>query len=465
MKRLFLALMAVAAIALTGCKDRIDEPSSPSQTDGTKITALRSYTEKSPNPIGDVNNLKLAKSEETLKSLRHVSKKRLFYMDYLADFPMDQLWKTGGQRYTYDKELKGELKYLNDYLDILYKEHPEPKPMDDPLTACSSFICHNEKNELLFCHNMDGAGGSIIAVYQKPMAGKYGFVALSNTIYNCIRFAPEFVETGRLMDGTSDLSILLTQHMAHLGGMNDQGLCYCMLQLPPLASTEMSDPNHTMPELTNEDKKGEGALPQLVNSSMYYMLLTQCATVKDVETALRTKYDYTQLNHIMNGHFLIADATGDFAVFEYWGDTLYVMRSQDRQKILPLTPHVIPYEFNCMENYYCNPKATATYITDPWQFGFSAKVRAGQMMRAYKPIMSEFQALKCLQEGTYTMEYPDNKTNYSAVYNLAKRTVLFNVHNDMSEAFTIDLNKDLNEIGDYGTPQPPKPQGRDTIPY
>ncbi|MCQ2313527.1 MAG: hypothetical protein MJZ84_08825, partial [Paludibacteraceae bacterium] len=225
MKKLFLALMAVAVTALTGCKENEPEANT---TEGTKITALRSYTEKSPNPIKDVTNLKLDNSEETLKSLRHVSKNRLFYMDYLADFPMDKLWKTGTDRYTYDPELKGELKYLNDYLDILYNEHPEPRPMDDPLTACSSFICHNEKNELLFCHNMDGAGGSIIAVYQKPMAGKYGFVALSNTIYNCIRFAPEYVEIGRLMDGKSDLSILLTQHMAHLGGMNDQGLCYCM---------------------------------------------------------------------------------------------------------------------------------------------------------------------------------------------------------------------------------------------
>lgn len=433
--------MAVAAIALTGCKP--DEPVvAPSTTEGTKITELRSYTEKSPNPI-DSDNYKLAKSIETLNSLRHVSKNRLFYMDYLADFPMDQLWKTGDNRYKYDSTLSGELKFLNDYLDLLFYEHPEPRVMDDPLTACSSFICHNEKNELLFCHNMDGAGGSIVAVFQKPMSGKYGFVALSNTIYNSYRFAPEYMETGRLMDGVSDLSILLTQHMAHLGGMNDQGLCYCMLQLPPLVHSEVSDPKNTMPNVTAQNKKGDESLPQLTNASMYYMLLTQCATVKDVETALRTKYDFTQLNNVMNGHFLIADATGDFAVFEYWNDTLYVLRSEDRNSILPLTPHVIPFEFNCMENYYCNPIATATYIYDPWQYGFSAKVRVGHMMNAYKPIMSEFQALKCLQEGTYTMEYPDNKTNYSAVYNPVQRTVLFNVHNDMSEAFTIDLKKDL----------------------
>ena len=94
MKKLFLALMAIAAIALTGCKE--NEPG-VNIIEGTTITELRSYTEKSPNPI-NTTNLKLANSEETLKSLRHVSKNRLFYMDYLVDFPMDKLWKTGDER-------------------------------------------------------------------------------------------------------------------------------------------------------------------------------------------------------------------------------------------------------------------------------------------------------------------------------------------------------------------------------
>ncbi len=193
-------------------------------------------------------------------------------------------------------------------------------------------------------------------------------MALSNTIYNTIRFAPEYVEEGRLMDGKSDLSILLTR----------------------------------------------------------------CATVKDVEKALKEDYDFTQLNHIMNGHFLIADATGDYAVFEYWNDKLYVLRAEDRQEALWLIPHVVPFEYNSMENYYCNPEATATYMQDAWQYEFSAKQRVGRMMTYYEPVMSEFQALQCLQKGTYGIEYPGGLANYSAVYNPVELTVLFNVHNDMS---------------------------------
>lgn len=441
MRKTIFVLMAVSAITFVGCQK---EGPVTNTIEGTKITELRSYTEKSPNPI-NAGNYKLNKSKETLESLTHVSKNRLFYMDYLADFPMEKLWKTGADRYNYKSDLSGETEYLSDFVGLLYNNPPTPKPMDDPLTHCSAFISHNEKDELLFCHNMDGAGGSIIAVYQRPMHGLYGFVALSNTIYNTIRFAPEYVEEGRLMDGKSDLSILLTQHMAHLGGMNDQGLCYCMLQLPPLQKPEDHDPEGTMPHITLENKKGDNSLPQLVNSSIYYMLLTRCATVKEVEKALREEYDYTQLNHIMNGHFLIADATGDYAVFEYWNDKLYVLRAEDRRAALNLTSQVVPFEYNSMENYYCNPEATATYMQDEWQYGFSAKQRVGRMMTYYEPVMSEFQALQCLQKGTYGIEYPGGLTNYSAVYNPVELTVLFNVHNDMSEAFTIDLKKDLQE--------------------
>lgn len=430
-------IISIFAIALAGCRKSDDL----NEIEGTVITELRSYTEKSPNPM-NVTNYRLAKSKETLESLTHVSKNRLFYMDYLVDFPMEELCKTGSARYTSDAALEGEKMYFTDYLDLLYYEHPDPIPLDDPL-VCSAFVCQNEKKETLFCHNMDGAGGSIIALYQRPKPGRYGFVSLSSTIYNGIRVAPEYLIDGCLMDGETDLSYLLTQHIADLGGMNDQGLCYCMLQLPPLQKPDDYDSTSTLPHITVENKNGDYSLPQLTYPSMYYMLLTRCATVDDAEDMLRNDFDFTHLNYIMNGHLLIADATGDYAVFEYWNDTLYVLRADERRVILEHTSHVIPFEYCSMENYYCNLEATKTYMQDEWQYEFSAKARVGRMMNSYRPVMSEFQALKCLQEGTYAIEYPGMLTNYSAVYNANQRTVLFNVHNDMSEAFTIDLKKDL----------------------
>ena len=65
------------------------------------------------------------------------------------------------------------------------------------------------------------------------------------------------------------------------------------------------------------------------------------------------------------------------------------------------------------------------------------------MMSAYHPVMSESEALLCLQEGNFGIEAPDDVTNWSCVYNPAERTMLFNMRDDMSEVYSIDLKKDL----------------------
>ena len=52
-------------------------------------------------------------------------------------------------------------------------------------------------------------------------------------------------------------------------------------------------------------------------------------------------------------------------------------------------------------------------------------------------------ALMCLQEGSFGIEEPDNVTNWSCIYNPAERTMLFNMRNDLSEVYSIDLKEDL----------------------
>ncbi|MDO5341826.1 MAG: hypothetical protein Q4F69_05165 [Bacteroidia bacterium] len=57
--------------------------------------------------------------------------------------------------------------------------------------------------------------------------------------------------------------------------------------------------------------------------------------------------------------------------------------------------------------------------------------------------MDEEEALQCLQYGNYGIEVSGQVTNWSCVYNSRQKTILFNVRDDMSQAFTIDLKKDL----------------------
>ena len=59
-------------------------------TEDFKIIRLRSVGEPSPNPV-NLSHCLLPGSKETLESFRHVSKGRLYYMDYDIDFPFEDL--------------------------------------------------------------------------------------------------------------------------------------------------------------------------------------------------------------------------------------------------------------------------------------------------------------------------------------------------------------------------------------
>ena len=440
MKKLFLALMAIVAIALTSCcKD--ETPIDPTITEGTKITALRSHTQTSPNPL-NVENCKSAKAEETLKSLRCAYGNHLYYMDYLIENPVASIIKSGDERYEYGDGTTG-IKVLKEFQDQLFKT-PYPIVLFDSPLACSGFVCKNTKGELLVGRNMDSKVGNIVVLFHKnPQPGEYKFVAFSNTHYNGTMFGKKYGEDGVFLDGTSNLDFLLTNTVCTLDGMNEKGLVYTTFQLPAFQNPNAPDGTNN-PFPVNQDKKKDKSLKQLPSTMAFvYTILAKCATVKEVEEKLKNEYDYTALNFNLNVHWMIADASGDNAIFEYWKDSLYVLRAEERSLIGFYTKSVVPYEYNSMENYYYNIEAASTYEKDAWQYSFSTKRRAHTMMSNYLPVMDEFQALKCLQYGCYGIEFPDEVTNYSCVYNPVQRTMLFNVRNDMTNAFTIDLKKEL----------------------
>ena len=101
------------------------------------------------------------------------------------------------------------------------------------------------------------------------------------------------------------------------------------------------------------------------------------------------KYDYVTIWNCENVHWYIADAEGNYAVLEYWGRgtaespfQLYVMDDITERYLTAgnSSYYGIPYEYNCIENYYCNPKAASTYNEDKWQHFFNNKVRIHHMV-------------------------------------------------------------------------------------
>ncbi len=441
MKKWLLISLLPAMFCMNSCKN-----STANSPEDFTVTRLRSVGEASPNPFNLAHCL-LPGSKETLESFRHVSKGRLYYMDYDIDFPFED-FIAGEENERLAPDDYPSL--MNRFNSALYDDAVKGNMSSGSACACSGFVCHNAEGQLLFGRNMDSRCGNLIVSFHRKQSDGYKFVFMTNKYYLDLlngEAGPEYDATGVFIDGKTDLSLALRQPLFALDGMNEHGLCFAAYQLPDfMPDKALENPNMPMPI----DQNTPGGKGQITYSTLVYLILSKCRTVSEVEEMM-AGYDYVTMMNKLNTHWYVADAEGDYAVFEYWGRgagdspfKLYVMRHKERfRKTANSTYYGVPYEYNSIENYYCNPEAAFTYNQDRWQFFFSNKVRAHHMMSAYKPTMSEREALLCLQEGSYGIEEPDDVTNWSCVYNPAERTMLFNMHNDMSEVYSIDLKEDL----------------------
>lgn len=442
MKKSLLSILAAAVFGLVSCSNSgmADNP------ENFTVTRLRSLGEPSPNPV-NLSHCLLPGSKETLESFRHVSKGRLYYMDYDIDFPYEELIAREKEERIAPDDYPSLMYKFN---STLYDDAVKGNESQSGAGACSGFVCHNAEGQLLFGRNMDSQCGNLIVTFHRKQRDGYKFVFMTNQYYLDLlngQSSPGHNSDSTFIDGKTDLSLVLRQPLFALDGMNEHGLCFAAYQLPDFMPNLATDnPNMPMPvDQNTTDSKG-----QIEYSTLVYLILSKCRTVSEVEKIM-SEYDYVTLMNKLNTHWYVADAEGDYAVFEYWGRgakdspyKLYVMRHKERfRKTGNHTYYGVPYEYNSIENYYCNPEAASTYNQDLWQFRFSNKVRVHHMMSAYKPIMSEKEALICLQEGSFGIEEPDDVTNWSCIYNPSERTMLFNMRNDLSEVYSIDLKVDL----------------------
>lgn len=424
MKRIYL-IISILAVALAGCRKTNDDPQS---NDG-----IIQFSHQLGKPVTNPTNkdwCTAPNAEQTLLSLRRISD-RFYYMDFATDLSFEELVKADLRSYRANHDAMENLWFTPEGYEPPFDEENPDAP------ACSGFVCFNEAGELLFGRNFDGAGGPLCMVFNK-VNGENDYVQFTapnynSALYNGVSHGLENGD-GILSDGTTSLHRLLRQPMATMDGMNEYGLCFGAFQLPKFDTDTVA---HMPKRVMQESGK------YAINTSlMQNLILSECKTVEDVKNFLK-EHDFVALHPSLNVHWMVADAQGDYAVFEYWNDSLYVLDAETRNMILPLTSHLVPYEYNSIENYYCNSTATSTYLSDMWQNAYSSKIRVQRMMMAYRPVMSEMEALKCLQEGSFGVEIWNNLTNWSCIYNTMQRTILFCMRNDMSTIYKVDLKTEL----------------------
>ena len=419
MKKL-VCLLSLLPLLFCGCSDSDEIEQSPS----TNVLRVNTLGEKVTNPTNS-QWCKSSTAEATLSSVRRISD-RFYKMDYLTELPLDQL--VDGDYRTHDA-------FETAFDKAMFTPEGYENAKVDEGTACSGFVCWNEKGEILLGRNFDGDGGPLMLIHNK--ANGFKFVQFTDPHYNSILFNSADREHGDgiLSDGKTSLHRLLREPLATMDGMNEYGLCFGAYQLPSF------DEHHPgTPLAQNTGKKA------IASSLMHNLILARCKTVKDVEVLLKS-HDMVNIVRELNVHWMMADATGDWALFEYWKDELHVYREAD---LIGLSVYVgtdVPYEWYSIENYYRTLEPYSAYpkqyVVDDWQVMMSGKKRVGHMMNFYKPTMSEMDALRCLQEGRYDLEVPHHMTNWSCVYNPTQKTVLFALRNDMSQVYKVDLKEDL----------------------
>lgn len=177
------------------------------------------------------------------------------------------------------------------------------------------------------------------------------------------------LDKNALSNGKSSLHRLMRQPFAAMDGMNEYGLCYGAFQLPNLSPAYPESEKAK----NNPDDLNQNTGKKAIHSALFHnLILSRCKTVKEVETML-SQYDMVGVVPVLNVHWLIADATGDWAIFEYWKNELHVYRENDLKKPEMLGKPKVANEWFSIENYYRNPELVATYETDGWQKDYSPK--------------------------------------------------------------------------------------------
>lgn len=385
------------------------------------------YVGEGGTPVNNPVNSHLCqqdKAKETLESVRHIAG-LVYRMDYHSPSMMNDF-------------VEADIRTLRQRDSLINEWYFTPEGRETPVdysSACSGFVCRNEKGDLLFCRNFDGSNGDCLVVFDR--INGYKKVLLTSPFYN----SPLYMSDNALSNGSSSLHRLMRQPFLAMDGMNEYGLCYGAFQLPSLAPAYPdAEKAKNNPDDLNQDT-GKKA----IHSALFHnLILSRCKTVKEVE-ALISQYDMAGIIPVLNVHWLIADATGDWAIFEFWKNTLHVYRETDLKKDEMLGTPKVEYEWFSIENYYRNPELVSTYETDEWQTEYSPKTRVENMMNHYKPTMTLEEALACSQEGRFDLEKGNvNKlTNWSCIYNPKELTIHFYNRNDTSKLFVIDLKKDL----------------------
>lgn len=318
----------------------------------------------------------------------------LLSLKMIDDYPMYQMTYYGD--YGFDKFLEIGAKSDGDIEKYVTKRLLKGLPIDLGVTGdgCTAFVNKNENGDIIFGRNFDFEYTPSLQLITAP---KNGFKSISTVNLSFAGYSED-----NLPDGLSFKSFLtLATPFLPFDGVNEKGVAIALLAVPE------AHPSNDENKIT------------LNTTTAIRLVLDKAANVNQAIELLEEYNIYFSAG--VNCHYLIADASGNSVIVEYWDDKMQTVTVTEEYQI---ASNFIAYnDLNIGEGY------------DEFERYNTVKER----IESNGDILSEKQVIDLLKEiGCYFDG--ESRLQWSVMYNLTtlEGKIFANRNTDNTVNFKID---------------------------
>ena len=390
--KLLMFGVMMSTMLLSSCGDDSNESPKPTPTDNEARL------------LTDENKRAMVYSMVDLEG----DKGRIYEINYTEDYKLDA---------ALDADIDGVPALLGFVMqNLLDVQSTKPQAVSYD-AGCSAFACPDKTSgDFLMGRNfdfnhIDATTGErtmipVIAVHTAPKGGKKSVSFVDGLFIG--------YKSGFYTDGKSDLAMLMALPYVLLDGINEDGFAICVLKLDG--------------KPTKQEQPGK---KKIFTTVAMRMLLDRASTVKEAVEMLK-QYNMCMDSDPASYHYLMADATGDFAIVEYTNSDLE--QHPDKMEV-----HTGDDAWRYVTNFYVSQSMADTdhgfnHSTHGMARYLTLRDRLAQLNYRTTPAEA-FALLQDVAQGPENPELSTGFTQWTEVYNLSRKSLTLSILREWNKSF------------------------------
>ncbi len=369
--------------------------------DDSSSSSAEKIDDETSEALGPMEMLSTPEQESTVKTLKDVADGKLYTIDYHADYMLDDVIESGASHSSVEM-----IKFVYANLLKLPTSNAAKAKID---AGCSAFCVRTPDKDVICGRNFDYrfVSSANVLVKNNPM-DKSEFKSLSIAAMPFLD-AEKYV-AGSLSDGKTDISPVIASPYLGMDGMNEKGVFISVLSL-----------DGGKGGAAQHDKSKKPITP----SAGIRLVLDRATSVEDAVEFFESHNFFADGDSSAKSyHFIIGDATGHTVLLEYIqpeGETEWEMKLLDGQNF-----------------------ATNMYMSEGWDtlgVGADRLEKIRKKLKETKNVLTEKEAMDLLKAVSQDLDPEEvtSNTQWSAVYNLTKKTVTICVDKDFTKKYEFKL--------------------------